>query len=55
MVSDYRNRPPVDAPRPTVRSVLTSLPFIYFVGTVGMWLALAGLFAIVAVVLGWRW
>lgn len=52
---DYRNRPPVDAPRQTVRGVLTSLPFSAFVVTVGGWLAVFGLLAILAAAFGWRW
>jgi len=55
VVSDYRNRPPVDAPRLTVRSVLTSQPATMLFVAVAGWIGALALVVALAVLLGWRW
>lgn len=54
-MSDYRNRPPVDAPRLTVRSVLTSQPATYLFVAVAGWVVAFALVVAVAVMFGWHW
>jgi hypothetical protein len=55
MSGDYRNRPPVDAPRKTVMTVLRSEPVVICGLTFVAWAIFGAIFAFVAVLMGWHW